>query len=366
MLAVLKAGAGYVPLDPAYPTERLSFMLRDARAGLLLWGAPRADALALPGVEALAWADAERAAARESAEAPPPTAGPASIAYVIYTSGSTGTPKGVMVSNAALVAYAEAFVQRFGLDATERVLHLQSVSFDASVEEIYPCLLAGGTLVVRDPEALATSERLAAHVEAERITFLDLPTALWARLSAELAGRGAEPLRSLRRCVIGGEAMTAGPALAWRRWAGGRAGFYNTYGPTEATVIATACDLNALDEARLAGGEVPLGRPLPNARVYLLDAEGQLLPDGAAGEIYLGGESLARARPLLTPARRPHVPHGRLGALAARRTDCVSGARRSTAQAARLSRRARRDRGRARALPRRKAGPRRGARRGAG
>ncbi|HEU4538929.1 MAG TPA: amino acid adenylation domain-containing protein, partial [Polyangiaceae bacterium] len=316
MLAVLKAGAGYLPLDPSYPAERRALMLRDARARLLLAGDARA-ADAPPGVEALAWAEAEREALRESNEAPPPAAGPASIAYVIYTSGSTGAPKGVMVSNAALCAYAEAFVRAFGLDEGERVLQLQSVSFDGSVEEIYPCLLAGGTAVVRDPEALATPERFFAHVEAERITFLDLPTALWARLAAGLAARagaagaagaaetaGGLP-RSLRRCVVGGEAMAAGPALAWRRRAGGT-GFYNTYGPTEATVIATWCDVNALDEAAFEGGGVPLGRPLPNARAYVLDARQRLLPEGAEGEIYLGGESLARGylgRPGLTAER---------------------------------------------------------------
>jgi amino acid adenylation domain-containing protein len=285
-LAVLKAGGACVPLDPAYPAERLAFMLADAGAPLLLTRLPLPEGLTPHAAEVVCLdADRERIEA-ESGQAPAVGARPDNLAYVIYTSGSTGTPKGVMVPHRGVPNLAYAQARRFGIDGTSRVLQIASFSFDAAVAEVFDTLLAGATLVMAPREALLPGPELLETLRRGRVTVATLTPSVLAILAPD-------DLPELRTVVSAGEAVDAATG---ERWSVGRT-FVNAYGPTEVTVCATSARCEA-------DGRAPaIGRPLENVRVYVLDAIGMPVPVGVPGEMYVGGVGVARgylARPGLT------------------------------------------------------------------
>ncbi len=304
VLAVLKAGGAYVPLDPEYPAERLSYVAEDCGARVVVTLAHRAEAFAaVDGVTVLLDADAPALAA-ESAEAPESGTAPENAAYVIYTSGTTGRPKGVVVSHRSLVNYADAAREAYGIGAGDRVLQFASLAFDASAEEIYPALFGGAAVVLRTPDLFGGVAPFLERCGALGITVLDLPTAFWHEVVEEL-GAGARLPDSVRLVVIGGERALPERVAAWRARVGGDVRLSNTYGPTETTIVATAADL-ATGPAADAGVAVSIGRPVANARAYVLDRDGGLLPAGVPGELYVGGEGVARGylgRPDLTAER---------------------------------------------------------------
>ncbi len=301
LLAILEAGGAYLPLDPAYPAERLAWMIGDSGARVLLAQERLREKLPAQGLRIVPLDGA--AAAETSGEAPPAAAdaGPGRLAYVIYTSGSTGRPKGVLVPHAALAHYSESAAAAFGIGAADRVLQFASISFDTSGEEIYPCLTRGATLVLRDEEMVASLQRFAREVGTLGVTVLDLPTAYWHELVAE----GVEMPAALRLVILGGEQAQRERLAAWRERVGDRIRLVNTYGPTEATIVTTRrelCGAAALDFP----GEVPIGLPVEDARVYVADPGQELLPAGLEGELLIGGTGLARGylgRPDLTAER---------------------------------------------------------------
>ncbi|RKN77556.1 amino acid adenylation domain-containing protein [Streptomyces klenkii] len=303
VLGVLKAGAAYLPVDPGYPDARIRFMLSDAAPKLLLTDGPTAKALPGTGVEHRLLDDPATAAAPEAPARPPRPDDPA---YVIYTSGSTGRPKGVVVPHKGLPALAAAQAAGLAADATSRVLQLSSPSFDASVWDLLMALAAGGTLVLPDTDGPLTGEALAETLAARNVTHLTItPTAL------EAVPPGAESaLAALRTVVTAGETC---PAPLVERWAPGRR-MVNAYGPTEATVCATMSD--ALSAEAVGTGPVPIGRPVTNARVYVLDARLRPVPPGVTGDLYLAGPGLAHGylnRPGLTAGRFVACPFGAPG-----------------------------------------------------
>ncbi|RKH28111.1 amino acid adenylation domain-containing protein, partial [Corallococcus sp. CA031C] len=307
LMGVLKTGAAYLPLDPVYPPERLAFMLRDSGARVLVTREHLLGVTSPPeGVACLLWEREAEALGRQPVEAPPRVGGPDSLAYLIYTSGSTGVPKAVMVPNVALVNYSDAAARVYGLRQGDRALLLSSISFDMSVEQIFPCLFVGGTLVIREPDTLDSVAGFTAKVHAWGIEYLSMPAALWAELTAELA-RGTLTLPpSVRVVVSGGEKILPSRVQAWLRVVGRSVRMFNSYGPTETTVIATSCDLNALDPVVLETHEVPLGLPIPNMRVHVLDAHLQPVARGVSGEVFIGGMGVGRGyhrRPELTAER---------------------------------------------------------------
>jgi len=320
-LAVLRAGGVYAPLDPALPAERLAWILADLAPEVLLTDGALLPRIAWEGK--VLFPDAPEG--EETVDAPLPPLAPEQGAYVIYTSGSTGRPKGVLVPHGALAAFVAAARSLYGIGPDDRVLQFAALGFDTGVEEIYPCLTAGGTLVLRTDEMAGTVAGFLRGCEAEGITVLDLPTAFWHELvvapelaspepaSPEPAGRGLPS--SVRAVILGGERPLPERVAAWLRPAAAgepRARLFNTYGPTEATVVATAAEL---PPALAAEGwrEVPMGRPLAGVRAFAVDRALRPVPVDVPGELLLGGAGLARGylgRPDLTAERFVPDPSG--------------------------------------------------------
>jgi amino acid adenylation domain-containing protein/non-ribosomal peptide synthase protein (TIGR01720 family) len=290
MLAVLKAGAAYLPLDPAYPAQRLRYMLADSGARLVVAHGPLPAGLAgadLPAVVDLR-AEADAIAARPP-EAPETAADADRLAYVVYTSGSTGRPKGVAVAHRGVPDLVRWKQARLGQRAGDRALQFASLAFDAAVEEVFGALLAGATLVLAPRDALLPGDALRDTLHRERVTFATLPP-------AALAVTDPAGLPELRVVVSAGEAL---PAPVAERWAAA-VELHNAYGPTETTVSAVS------GRVRAGADAPPIGRPLGHARVRVLNADGQPVPVGVPGELYVGGTGVARGylgRPALTAER---------------------------------------------------------------
>jgi amino acid adenylation domain-containing protein len=308
VLGILKAGAGYVPLDPAYPAERLAFMLSDSAPVALLTQHDLAASLPVAGLRTIVLdgaADMAALDARPDTNPDPAALGLESghLAYVIYTSGSTGQPKGVMNLHRGLCNLARAQIGAFGLQDASRVLQFVSMSFDVCISEITMALCSGASLHLAPAAELLPGEPLLATLRAHRISHVSLPMAALAALPPDA------DVGQVHTLIVGGEALP--PALA-RHWSA-RCAVFNSYGPTEATVCATVHRVDPADQYSTAG--VPIGRPLANTRIYILDASGQLVPPGVAGEIHIGGVQVARGylnRPALTAERFVETAFGRL------------------------------------------------------
>lgn len=278
ILATLRSGAGYVPLDPAYPAARLEAMLADAR--------PRA-LVTETGVVAVG-SDAQPGAA-----------------YVIFTSGTTGRPKGVVVSHRALAAFCAAASDRYELSADDRVLQFASLSFDASVEEFFPALSCGATLVLRDEDMISRPDLFLDRCARWGVTVLDLPTAYWHELVAALDRGEAVLPTTVRLVIIGGEAARPEAVRRWQAAVGDTPRLLNTYGPTETTVVATVADLTDW-----SGEVVPIGTPLAGVTCRIVDVDGR---PAQTGELLIGGPAVAEGylnHPELTAARFRPGPDG--------------------------------------------------------
>ena len=300
LLGVLKAGAAYVPLDSSLPHERFDFMLNDSGALVLLTLRRMLKELPEVSLPVVCLDEDWEVIARESDENPFHWATSENLAYVMYTSGSRGVPKGVMIRHQSLVNFTMAASVHYELKSTDRVLQFASLSFDNSTEEIYPCFIQGATLVLRTDEMLASVLTFLQQCEDWRITVLSLPTAFWHEVVAGLEVVHFKPA-SLRLVILGGERAIPERLALWQKHILSEVRLLNTYGPTEATVIATLCEL-----PRTAGTglrEVPIGRAIDNTQIHLLDSHLQLVPVGVPGELYIAGEGLARGylgRPRLT------------------------------------------------------------------
>ncbi len=313
LLGTLKAGATFVPLDPDYPGDRIAAMLEDAGAGLLLtqeslagrWPATRADLLRID-------ADWPLIESQSSSRPVGDTNGDDS-AYVIYTSGTTGEPRGVIVSHGGLVNHGLAAASLFGLSPDDRVLQFSSLSFDIAIEEMFPAWISGAAVVFRDDSALLGPLEFSQWSARERITVLDLPTVYWHAWVEGLARLGERLPEPLRLVIVGGERVSPRRFAEWRQIGGDRVRWINTYGPTEGTVIASAFEPTDAQSEERAFPELPIGRPIPGARIYLLDARMEPVPAGLPGELYIGGEGVALGylgRPGATASRFVPDPFG--------------------------------------------------------
>ncbi|MEP7010065.1 MAG: amino acid adenylation domain-containing protein [Acidobacteriota bacterium] len=287
LLGILKAGCSYLPLDPSYPRQRLLDMLTESGATLVLVrGSDRLD-LAVEGRISLDILD----------PAADPTAGarrPWEIgldlpAYLVYTSGSTGASKGILVSHRALASRILALVEVYGLVPGRRMLQFLSLSFDAVAEEIYPVLVSGGALVLLgDPATIPAGELLerAGNLGADSF---HVPPSYWYQILEHLESNGRPVPEHVELFITGGESSSVEKLAAWRRASRHPSRFFNAYGPSEATITATAYAVpqDADEIAKLS--RVPVGGVLPGSRAHVLGADGQPLPIGVPGELFLGG-----------------------------------------------------------------------------
>ncbi|WP_329083275.1 non-ribosomal peptide synthetase [Streptosporangium sp. NBC_01469] len=359
LLAALKAGAAYLPLNPADPPDRIAGILLEAGAVAAVTSDGHRDALAgyLGAVLTVGASgdvgDAEGAEGFEDGEGVKdggvggehgamrgsgrpagdpgdagspddtgdlgevPSVGPEDLAYVIYTSGSTGRPKGVMVTHGTLARLTEAFRVVHGFGPGGRVLMLPPLTFDASVGDVFPALCSGAAVVLHPDPVLLDGPELVRFCARHGVTAVDTAASLWRGWAAVLAPGAVPADWPVTTMMVGGERVPLWAVRAWAAATGGRVELFNHYGPTEATVCATVH--RTRDGAEAAGREhLPIGRPLPHVRAYVLDRRGGLAPTGTPGELHLGGDCLARgyvARPEETAARFVRDPHaGREGA----------------------------------------------------
>ncbi|MFI6639118.1 amino acid adenylation domain-containing protein [Streptomyces sp. NPDC050504] len=324
LLGVLRAGAAYVPLDPDYPEERLRFLCEDAGLPAVV-----SRGAALERLPEGAWTAVDLdAPAPEGAQAPEPAVSPDDLAYVIYTSGSTGRPKGVQVTHRNVARLFTAFGAPYAFGADDVWAMLHSYAFDFSVWEMWGALLHGGRLVAVPYGTSRNPAELLELLARERVTVLSqTPSAFRALEAAEAQHQGGEP--ALRLVVFGGEALDLPSVGRWFARHGSAAPrLVNMYGITETTVHVTQ---RPLTEADVADPTSPIGVPLDDLQVHLLDRWGNPVPPGVTGEMYVAGGGVARGylgRPGLTASRFVASPFGgpgermyRSGDLARRRTD---------------------------------------------
>ncbi|MEH1946787.1 MAG: amino acid adenylation domain-containing protein [Nostoc sp.] len=302
ILGILKAGGAYVPLDPAYPQERLALILDDVKPLVLLTQkhlvaelpTSAAKVVCLDECDLYAQQSQENLSSNVIAE---------NLAYVIYTSGSTGTPKGVLITHQALVNHTIAAAKAYKLQPEDRILQFASVSFDVAAEELFPSWLSGSTVVIRPNQVL-----LFAHFRQfliqEKLTVVNLPTAYWHEWVSDLT-QTTEPLPPTLRLVIVGTEQALPEKLAlWQKLVGDRSQssrirWLNAYGPTEATIGVTIYEpVEPVEPVTYPEKQpvycVPVGRPIANTQVYLLDKHLHPTPLGVPGELYIGGIGIAR------------------------------------------------------------------------
>ncbi|MFH9137388.1 amino acid adenylation domain-containing protein [Streptomyces sp. NPDC017524] len=284
MIGVLKAGAAYVPLDPEYPADRLAEVLADSAAELVLTDGAADHALTVAEARLVTLADVDRQAADS---APPTAADPDAPAYLLHTSGSTGRPKGVPITHRNVQSLLAAGREVFGFTAEDVWTFAHSFAFDYSVWEIWGALGNGATLVVVDREAGRDPRALARLIAEERVTVLSETPSLFEHLVPELAGETA-----LRRVFLGGDRLEPAILRPWFARFGDRdIELYNLYGVTEATVVSTYHLVR--EEEADADLPIPIGRALPNQRVFLFDAYDRPVPVGATGQLCVAGPAVA-------------------------------------------------------------------------
>ncbi len=286
LLGIMKAGGAYVPLDPAHPKDRLAFMLADTAAPVILTERHLLEKLPQTNSRIICLDTDWPEIAAESCEDLDIEVYPENIAYLIYTSGSTGQPKGVLIAHRGLCNLSEAQLSCFGVKPENRLLQFASLTFDASIFEIAMGLRAGASLYFASLDSVMPGPRLAKLLSENKISNVTLPPSV-------LAALPDSQLPDLKTIIVAGEACSARLVSQWQQ---GRR-FFNAYGPTETTVWASL--------AMCANGSTapPIGRPIPNVRIYLLDPNLRPVPPGVPGELHIGGPGLARGylnRPDLT------------------------------------------------------------------
>ncbi len=318
LLAVLKAGGAYIPLDPDYPQQRLTYMAEDAQISLLLTQESLLDSLPAEDVGVIVLDKLAEILTVQSPENPFSEVVPENLLCLLYTSGSTGKPKGVMLTHAALVNHSWGISEVFGLTESDRVLQFASFGFDVAAEEIFPTWLKGGTVVLRPGQMFPTLTDFADFIEQESLTVLNITPAYWHEWAIAVSQSLATVPSSLRVVAVGGDAVLPETVNIWRQMVGKRVQCINVYGPTEASVTAIVHDL--LDYQSEKINSVLIGRPIANTKAYILDQNLQPVPIGVKGELHLCGVRLARGylnRPELTAEKfidNPfaHSPFNRL------------------------------------------------------
>lgn len=298
ILGILKAGGAYVPLDPDYPADRLQMIMDDTAMKLVVTVSAMSGQVDASGRAAVC-VDRMKAGAK-----PDGAVENSNLAYVFYTSGSTGKPKGVMVEHRNVVNHCLASIQMYGINGCDRVLQFFSMNFDGSVEELFPAWACGATVVLRSDELSSSTSAFEQFILQRKISVVDLPTAYWHEWVRNLRTVPS----SLRTVIIGGEKVSAELCRVWLQKGGENVRLFNTYGPTECTVVSTVHELTGA-----VTGDVPIGLPIAGTALYVGDSRQQPVPVGMSGELLIGGEGVARGywnRPDLTREKFIRNPWG--------------------------------------------------------
>lgn len=306
--AVLKTGGAYVPITPLSPPERLAYILEDAEPIVLL--TQQNLMAALPAHEAevicldtLAWIVTDQSVVASDLDLD-------HLAYIIYTSGSTGKPKGVLITHRGLINYLTAVIRPMKMQAADRLLFFASISFDASTEELFPPLMQGAGVVLRPADIMTPGHEFTQLIEQQGVTILSLPTAFWHEWVYEMVQAQTAVPAAVRMVLVNAEEPSPEILVLWQTLHTDHIQWINTYGPTEITVSATFYTAPTAKGEWNPQHKIPIGKPLSNTNLYVLDAQLNSVPTGVAGELYIGGGSLARGylkRPRLTAAA--YVPN---------------------------------------------------------
>jgi amino acid adenylation domain-containing protein len=302
ILAILKAGGAYLPLATNHPKSRLEYMIADSQLATVLTHQRLLEHTAVDGVEALCLDDSvllTQLSGYMAENIDPALIGLKHdhLAYVIYTSGSTGQPKGVCISHANWLAYAKAVEVDYQLDVTngsgrtERVLQFSSIAFDIFVAELTSSIFNGGTLMIPGFDQVPTLENFWHFVNNNQVTVVTLPTAYWHQLAADVRLQQYITTSPLKLMAVGGEAIYGPHLQQWQHHVGNKIRLLNLYGPTEATVSASYFDVT---EFTVDDQPVPIGKYTTDSTLLILDSHQKLVPQGVAGELYIGGPCLAR------------------------------------------------------------------------
>ncbi|MEB3149372.1 MAG: amino acid adenylation domain-containing protein, partial [Sphaerospermopsis sp.] len=316
---ILKAGGAYLPLDPAYPRERLEYMLNDSQTQILLTQQKLINTIPNTQAKVICLDTDWEIIGKHSIKNPQTQVKPQNLAYVIYTSGSTGKPKGVMIEHRSLVNFGQSVRDQYQITDQDRVLQATSISFDSAGEEIYTCLISGATLVLRTSEMLSSISTFIQKCWEWKLTVLVIGTAYWQQLTSELAVINETLPPSVRLISTGGEKWLPEKLKLWQKCMEYRSRIQNLAqpprlmngcGPTEATVLSTVYDLSELVIEDTTPRQL-IGKAFDNnVQIYILDSYLQPVPIGVPGELHIGGVGLARGylhRPDLTAAK--FIPH---------------------------------------------------------
>jgi len=294
LLATLKAGGAFVPLDPTHPQDRLTFTLNDSQVSVLLTQTRLLERLPEHNAQVLCVDESSREASGKAQDINPScNITGENVAYVIYTSGSTGQPKGVIIPQSAIAQHCLAIQKYFQLTSSDRVLQFSTFTFDPAIEQILSTLITGATLVLRGPEVWTTRE-MYEKITDFRLTIVNLPAAYWQQMVYDWVNELKEiPEGSLRLVAIGGDRLLPHYLQLWRQLPMYAVRLINVYGPTEATITATMFDVPSLKE-EIPFEKVPIGRALGARTLHILDEQRVPVAHGDVGELYIGGPLLAR------------------------------------------------------------------------
>ncbi|HET7287849.1 MAG TPA: amino acid adenylation domain-containing protein, partial [Pyrinomonadaceae bacterium] len=294
LLAILKAGGAYVAFDPTYPPDRLRYMFEDSGVALLLTEQQMIANLPEANVRSIL-IDEIRTSQEEGRDSQnlQSDTHPENIVYLVYTSGSTGRPKGIVIEHRSLVNAAYAFINKHRMTERDRLLQFASLSFDVAAEEFFSSWLSGGCIVMK-PETVMSHAEFVTLIDKEEITIVNLPASFWFEWLTAISEKNLELPNTLRRVIVGNEKTLEETLAKWQRLMGQKVEWCNAYGPSETTITASNYEPPNKSSACEEKSTVPIGRPVINVEMYVLDPAQQLVPTGVAGELYIGGAGLAR------------------------------------------------------------------------
>ncbi len=293
LLGILKAGAAYLPLDPNVPAARNAFLLEEAQVQVLVtiqsiiagWSIDQAHVICLDNLD--------DTLSEQKTDNPINNLLGENLAYVIYTSGSTGKPKGVMIEHHSLITHTKAIIEHTELNANDKILQFAPINFDVSIEEIFPSLLSGATLVLHPSKLFASLSDFQQFLDSEQISVTHLPSSYWHEWVLELSKTKVKLPDSLRLVVTGNDKVMLERVELWQQCVADQPiRLFNAYGPTEATITSTIYEITANTNGL---SSVPIGRPIANVQTYILDKYMQPTPIGIAGELHIAGTGLARS-----------------------------------------------------------------------